>query len=164
MWQSEDSLGSWFSQSTMWVPGIEFKSSLSLGVNAFTCWTNTRPRHINLKALTIKHMVNRSSFESFGVAGLWKGMLARLWIVYAIKILNSLVGQFHPDKIQTFPTLFIKNFCLSSLPAALFQGPKLTHAPATFSGWGFCGAWESNPGLHRCLGKHSASELHLCNS
>lgn len=45
-------------------------------------------------------MVNRSSFVR-----LIKGNVGKT-TVYAIKILNSLVGQFHLDKIHIFPTLF----------------------------------------------------------
>lgn len=77
-------------------------------------------------------MVNRSSFGR-----LIKGNVGKT-TVYAIKILNSLVGQFHPDKIQIFPKLFFKKH--SCLPASPFQGPRLTHAPAASSCWDFCGA------------------------
>lgn len=83
-------------------------------------------------------MVNRSSFVR-----LIKGNVGKT-TVYAIKILNSLFGQFHPDKIQIFPNafFFFLNSCLLSFPAPPFQGPRLTHAPATTSCWGFCRAWE----------------------
>lgn len=95
-------------------------------------------------------MVNRSSFGR-----LIKGNVGKT-TVYAIKILNSLVGQFHPDKIQIFPKLFFKKTFFSSFT---LSGPKTNSCPSCIFLLGLLRCFGTSPGRHRCLGKHYPTEL-----
>lgn len=96
-------------------------------------------------------MVSRSSF----------GRLIKWTVgkttVYAIKILNSLVGQFHPDKIQIFPKLIFKKTFLSS--SFTLSGLKTNSCSRYIFLVGLLLWLGTSPGHHRCLGKHSTPEL-----